>query len=97
MNPLDWDSSDAINIIRVDAQRRSSSLGEMPARTGTRSDKYDPELSDAFEDIKTEGVGEEWWEILFEDIGILPTVQQPLDEEHTYAMEDLQGETPCSH
>ena len=59
--------------------------------------QYDPKLSDAFEDIKTEGVGEEWWEILFEDIGILPTVQQPLDEEHTYAMEDLQGETPCGH
>ena len=59
--------------------------------------KFDPKLSDTFEDIKTEGVGEEWWEILFEDIGILPTVQSPLDEEHTYAMEDLQGETSGSH
>ena len=62
-----------------------------------RVQKYDPKFSDTFEDIKTEGVDEEWWEILFEDIGILPTVQSPLNEEHTYAMEDLQVEASSSH
>ena len=59
--------------------------------------RLDPKLSDAVEDIKTEGVGEDWWEVLFEDIGILPTVQSPLNEEHTYAMEDFQGETSGGH
>ena len=59
--------------------------------------KYDPKLSDAFEDIKTGGVGEAWWEILFEDIGILPTVQSPFDEEHSYAVETFQGEASSSH
>ena len=38
---------------------------------------YDPNLCNC--DIKTskptENVGEEWWEILFEDIGILPVLQ----------------------
>ena len=63
----------------------------------SRVRKCVPKLSDAFEDIKTEGVGEEWWEILFEDIGILPTVQSPIDEEHTYAMENLQVEASSSH
>ena len=38
VNPMDRDPSDAMILIRVDAQRRSSSLGEMPARTGTGSE-----------------------------------------------------------
>ena len=59
--------------------------------------RFDPKLSDAFEDIKTEGVGEDWWEILFKDIGILPPLQSPLNEEHTYAVEDFQGETSGGH
>ena len=55
--------------------------------------KYDPKLSDTLEDIQIEGVGEDWWEVLFEDIGILPAVQSPLNAEHTYALEDFQGTT----
>ena len=57
--------------------------------------QYDP--TSEFSDIPTEGVGEEWWEILFEDIGILPIVQLPYLEDHTYAMEQLQDEPFLSH
>ena len=42
VNPLDRDPSDAMSIIRADAQRRSSSLGEIPARTGAKSDDLIP-------------------------------------------------------
>ena len=44
----------------------------------------------------TAGTGEEWWEVLFEGIGIVPLVQPPYNEEHPYAMEDLQGEASGS-
>ena len=42
VNPLDREPSDAMSIIHVDAQRRSSSLGEIPARTGTKSENMIP-------------------------------------------------------
>ena len=41
----------------------------------------------------TAGTGEEWWEVLFEGIGIFPLVQPPYDEEHSYAMGSVSGET----
>ena len=41
----------------------------------------------------TTGTGEEWWEVLFEGIGIFPLVQPPYDEEHSYAMGSVSGET----
>ena len=44
----------------------------------------------------TAGAGEEWWEVLFEGIGIVPLVQPPYDEEHTYALEDLPDEASSS-
>ena len=42
----------------------------------------------------TTGTGEEWWEVLFEGIGIFPLVQPPYDEEHSYVMAPVSGETP---
>ena len=59
--------------------------------------RFDPKVSDTFEDIPTEGVGEEWWDIIFQDIGILPTVQTPLDEEHPYVVADIQDEASGSN
>ena len=44
----------------------------------------------------TTGTGEEWWEVLFEGIGIVPLVQPPYDEEHTYALEDIPDEASSS-
>ena len=49
----------------------------------------DPKLSDSLENIKTEGVEEDWWEVLFEGIGVLPDIQSPLTSEHNHALEDL--------
>ena len=45
---------------------------------------------------QTEETGEEWWEVLFEGIGILPLVQPPYDEEHSYAMGSVSGEASSS-
>ena len=42
------------------------------------------------------GEGEEWWEVLFEGIGIVPLVQRPYNEEHPYAMEDIPDEASGS-
>ena len=44
----------------------------------------------------TSGEGEEWWEVLFEGIGIVPLVQPPYNEEHPYAMEDIPDEASGS-
>ena len=44
----------------------------------------------------TTGTGEEWWEVLFEGIGIVPLVQPPYDEEHPYVMGQVSGETSSS-
>ena len=44
----------------------------------------------------TAGTGEEWWEVLFEGIGIFPLVQPPYDEEHPYAMGEIPSETSSS-
>ena len=44
----------------------------------------------------TAGTGEEWWEVLFEGIGIVPLVQPPYNEEHPYAMEDIPDEASGS-
>ena len=57
--------------------------------------KYDP--TSEFSDIPTEGVGEEWWEILFEDIRIFPIVQPTYLGDHSYAMEPLQDVPSLSH
>ena len=44
VNPLDREPSDAIHLVQVDAQRRSSSLDALPARAGQRSDPFTPAL-----------------------------------------------------
>ena len=44
----------------------------------------------------TAGTDEEWWEVLFEGIGIVPLVQPPYNEEHPYAMKDIQDEASSS-
>ena len=44
----------------------------------------------------TAGTGEDWWEVLFEGIGIFPLVQPPYDEEHPYAMGTVSGEASGS-
>ena len=62
----------------------------------TKAGGYDPNLYNfnLETDKPSEGVGEEWWEILFEDIGILPILQPLYSEGHTYALEEFSGETP---
>ena len=44
----------------------------------------------------SEGHGKEWWEVLFEDIGIIPLLQPPYAEEHSYVMAEFQGDSPSS-
>ena len=44
----------------------------------------------------TAGTGEDWWEVLFEGIGIFPLVQPLYDEEHPYAMGEVSGEASGS-
>ena len=41
----------------------------------------------------TTGTGEEWWEVIFEGIGLFPLIQPLYDEEHSYAMEPVSGGT----
>ena len=51
------------------------------------------ELVDAFNDIPTPKENEEWWDILFEDIGVLSDVQSAPTQEHQTTVEDHQVET----
>ena len=67
-----------------------SECDSCPSWSQVRS--YDPEFSD----IQTEGVGEEWWEIVFEDIGIFPVIQPLYLKDHTYLLEEFQSSASSS-
>ena len=76
------------------------SSGSSPAlpisrNSPTRSNSQNALLGTRFQE-PTSGTGEEWWEVLFEGIGIFPLVQPPYDEEHPYAMGEVPSETSSS-
>ena len=88
--------------------RRSKSLPEVRLKN-PKVNPMDQEPSDAMHliqlnsqrgssslDVIPARVGEEWWEILFKDIGIISLLPPPDLDDHTYAMGPIQDESSLS-